>query len=239
MKKCPICNFENSDDALYCIKCGTPLPTQQPYMKPSRRPRKWLVVPFIAGIIITVFIIASMTVLVPATLGIYAKELVSPSQVSAILGGTWKVVGLGRTAMIISEPIVMNLSSNHTNSLVIGVGSNQQTPMAQGLTESLRGIIDERTYNMTLTLWYFSNSSEALNYFSLQGFFNDQRALHYLNASLIVLSNNEFVMYRYSDFLHSYISEIILLNGSLIKEVQIFGPTTIPQNHLEDLINIL
>ena len=36
--KCPVCGYENSDDALFCIKCGAQKPSEQTVVTPSPQP---------------------------------------------------------------------------------------------------------------------------------------------------------------------------------------------------------
>ena len=237
MERCPRCGSQNPDESAYCCKCGTPLSTS-----PPDSPKKPSYLPLIAGVVSGVFLLALISLSVLSFYMPPNKVLVTPSQVSAILGGKWKITGVGSAGFRIlgpgiRDPVVIALGTNYSVIQLVG-SPTIQTLGAQGPTESLTGVINGSVYNVTFSLQYFNSSYDALVYFNMEGFMGLRCTLPQHRLTVVIVSSHEFIKYYVSPFLHSYVSEVMVLNGSVIKEVQVFGPSKIPQKQLIGLASL-
>ncbi|BCU69892.1 zinc ribbon domain-containing protein [Stygiolobus caldivivus] len=237
MKRCPRCGSQNPDESAYCCKCGTPLSASPP--DSSKKPSH---LSLIAGVIFGVSLLSLISLSVLSYYMSPNEVLVTPSQVSAVLGGKWEVKMVGSTGfkilgLSIRDPVVIVLGTNYSVVQLVG-GPTIQTLGAQGPTESLTGVINGSVYNVTFSLQYFNNSYDALVYFNMKGFTGMRCTLPQHQLSVVIISSHEFIKYYVSPFFHSYVSEVMVLNGSVIKEVQVFGPSKIPQNQLIRLASL-
>ena len=192
----------------------------------------WVVVTIVLSVIIGFIVISLIFFPSPSP-----SPLVTPSQMSSIMGGTWRIGGIGATGFKEIRPyagytiLIGNITAVQL--------TNGEEISAVGEGEYLIGVINGSYYNASLTLCYFESPYEALAFFDSQTFLLGHDLSPKLNASVVVLSNNEAVVYTYNSFLHFWVSRILSINGNSVKEVQVFGPTKIPQTKLEEIISLI
>jgi hypothetical protein len=107
VKYCPKCGYPNPDEAMYCVRCGTPLtnvPVQQPMYPPPQQPpyqqypypqpypkRRQFPIKAVIGAVIAVVVVL---VVVFVVLPMFTKPSypISASDLQSIYGGTWTVL---------------------------------------------------------------------------------------------------------------------------------------------------
>ncbi len=257
MKKCPVCGFENNDTAGFCSRCGSPLSAPQPPPSsqppnpyppsygsnapgnnPFKRPMGFLSSIMSKKVLIAIVAVVAIVIVIVVVPGMLrpSDELITPSQASSVLGGSWTCLK--------NETYSLSLSNGKVSiNYLDGTSVSNANPSAYGFTTILgyfppsSGITSANVETMTgevggqevSILAYevnFNTSSNAKAQYNLA-----LSSASSYGSSFKDISNNCFVEYSYGD------SYIISINGNQLKAVAVNGLSNLPTGELKQLIN--
>lgn len=233
MIKCNRCGYENRDDARFCAKCGAPLnvynfsPPPPPPNPGSKFPMKAILA--LVAVIVILIIIAGV---LPA----YVQpdgEILTPSQVSSVIGGTWKVGNNTAYFSVQGNSVSVNYINGTKETMNIsnflgstGAGSiGIYKGLSSGQVEEMYGSINNT--NLTLDafqLCYENSTYSNETYMTLTLFLG-------IVGHEVLLSNNTFVENATS----SESSLIVTMKGDQVYFIGLNG-MYLSDNQLESLI---
>ncbi len=170
MKTCPRCGYSNRDEYRFCAKCGFPLEsvalsTTSPPSKPTSSKFH---VKAIIGLVATVLILIVIT----AIIALYIQpdgEILTPEEVSSILGGTWNIGNDTFYFSVNENNVTFNyfngskgiVTSDSGMSSSVVLGPELFNGISSGQVEVMYGNINGTNITLFAEQFNYLNSSDA------------------------------------------------------------------------------